>query len=129
MGKNAEQNIQKEKNEQSIEEQRLLSQTSLDDLIRLKMEEEINAEFEKASEISEKIVLTSISEVAPELIFSKQAVYKVFNKKNKVQTYINGIQAESMLGMQIAVRNKIQSGQMDAFSTANAYVKFEKIEI
>lgn len=117
-----------EKNEIELE-QRLLSHASLDELIRMKMEEEINAEFEKSNEKPEKRIITNISEVPTDLIFSKKAVYKVFNRINKIQTYINGMQAESMLGLQTAVRNKMKAGLIEAFSTETAYVKFEEIEI
>lgn len=110
-------------------EERLLNQTSLDDLIKMKMEQELKTEFEKAKETPKKEVITEISKVPTDLIFSKKAVYKIFNRTNKTETYLNGVQAEAMLGMQISVREKIKSGQMDAFSTENAYVKFEKIEI
>ena len=111
------------------DEQRLLNHASLDELIKIKMEEELKAEMEKAKIQPEKKTVTNISEVPENLIFSKQSVFKVFNKVNKVETYINGMQAEAMLGLQTAIRAKIKTGEMDAFSTDNAYVKFEKIEI
>lgn len=109
-------------------EQRLLSQASLDELIKIKMEEELKVELEKAKEKPRKKIVTDISKVPSELIFSKEAVYRLFNRNNKTETYINGIQAEAMLGHQNNVREKVKSGQMDAFSTDNAYVKFEKVE-
>ena len=117
--------MKKETNEQ---EQRLLSHASLDELIKMKMEEELNIEFKKSKEKPKKEILTDISKVPTNLIFSKQAAYRMFNRINKTETYLNGMQAESMLGLQTAIREKIKSGQMDAFSTENAYVKFEKIE-
>lgn len=109
-------------------EQRLLGNASLDELIKMKMEEELHAEFKKSKEKIEKQIITDISKVPAELIFSKQAVYKVFNRINKTETYINGVQAEGMLGLQTAIREKVKSGQMDAFSTDSVYIKFEKIE-
>lgn len=115
------------KDEQAIE-QRLLSHASLDELIKMKMEEELKAEFEKMKEKPKKQIITDISMAPKELIFSKKAVYKIFNRINKTETYLNGLQAEAMLGVQNAIREKIKSGQMDAFSTDTAYIKFEKIE-
>lgn len=109
-------------------EQRLLNHASLDELIKIKMEEELKAEFRKSKETPKKQIITEISKVPANLIFSKQAVYKMFNRVNKTETYLNGLQAEAMLGLQTAIREKIKSGQMDAFSTDNAYVKFEKVE-
>ena len=109
-------------------EQRLLSHASLDELIKMKMEEELRSEFKKAQEMPKKQIITDISKVATHLIFSKLAVYRVFNRVNKSETFVNGMQAESMLGLQNSIREKIKSGQMDAFSTDSTYVKFEKIE-
>lgn len=109
-------------------EQRLLNHASLDELIKLKMEEELKAEFKKIKEKPKKEVITDISKVPTELIFSKQSVFKIFNRINKTETYINGLQAEAMFGLQTATRAKVKAGQMDAFSTDSAYVKFENIE-
>lgn len=116
------------KKELNTDEQRLLSHASLDELIKMKMEEELKSEFKKSKEKPQKQVITDISKIPAELIFSKQAVYKIFNRINKTETYLNGLQAEALLGLQNTIREKIKSGQMDAFSTDTAYVKFEKIE-
>lgn len=115
------------KDEQEIE-QRLLNSASLDELIKIKMEEELQAEFKKSKEKPKKEIITDISKVPTNFIFSKAAVYKVFNRINKTETYINGMQAEAMIGLQSSIREKVKNGQMDAFSTDGAYVKFEQVE-
>lgn len=116
------------KKEQNNDEERLLKSSSLDDLIKMKMEEELKAEIEKAKNKPQKQIITDISKVPEKLIFSKKAIYRIFNKINKTETFINGLQAEAMLGMQIAMRARIKKGETDTFSTDSAYVKFEKIE-
>jgi len=116
------------KNEKDAE-QRLLSHASLDELIKMKMEEELQAELYKSNNIPEKKIITDLSKVSTDLIFSKIAVYKMFNRVNKTETYLNGIQAEALIGLQNNIREKVKSGQMDAFSTETAYVKFDRIEI
>lgn len=110
-------------------EQRLLSHASLDELIKMKMEQELQAELDKINEKPKKQIITDISKVPKNLIFSKKAVFKIFNRINKTETYLNGLQAEAMLGVQNAVREKMRSGELDVFSTDTAYVKFENIEI
>ena len=115
------------KEEKDIEE-RLLSHASLDELIKMKMEEELKAEFDKSKQVIKKETITDISKVPEDLIFSKQSVFRMFNRVNKSETFLNGVQAEAMLGLQTNVREKIKSGQMDAFSTEDAYVKFEYVE-
>ncbi len=115
--------------DENIEEM-LLSSASLDDLIRMKIEAEFNDEMKKAKEQKakkEKRTYTKISEVPKDYIFSKDAVYKYYNRDTKLETYINGIQADALLGLQHNIRNKILNGEMSTFSTDNAYVKFEEV--
>ena len=111
-------------------EEMLLSGTSLDDLIRMKIEAEFKDEIKKSKEQKakqQKREYTKINEVPKEYIFSKDAVYKFYNRNTKLETYINGVQAEALLGLQYNIRNKILNGEMSTFSTDTAYVKFEKV--
>lgn len=117
------------KNEENRLEERLLSNASLDELIKMKMEEELKQEFKKSKEKITQRIETDIKCVPKELIFSKRAIYKVFNKINKTETYINGLQAESMLGVQNLLREKIKNAECDVFSTDFAYIKFDKIKL
>lgn len=116
------------KNDEKGLEERLLSHASLDELIKMKMEEELKVEFEKSKQKPEKKNITAIEDAPTHLIFSKKAVYKMFNRVNKSETYLNGVQAEALIGLQNNVREKIKNGEMDAFSTDNAYIKFEYVE-
>lgn len=116
------------KENKSIEE-KLLSQSSLDDLIKLKMEEELRQEILSAKAVKKKTKLTEILKVPQHLIFSKESVFRLFNKITKIETFINGVQAEALLGLQNLIRERVQKGEMDAFSTDNCYVKFEYCEI
>lgn len=117
------------KKDEKDTEQRLLNTTSLDELIKIKMEQELKEEIEKSKNPIQKKIITDISKVPSELIYSKGATYKMFNRINKSETYLNGIQAEAMLGLQNNIREKIKNGQLDAFSTDSAYVKFESVEV
>ncbi|MDR1168824.1 MAG: hypothetical protein LBK53_08075 [Heliobacteriaceae bacterium] len=110
-------------------EQMLLTGASLEDLIKMKMENELDEELEKAKQQPEKRVYTDISEVPCGLIFSAKATYKLFNRKNKTNTFINGIQAEALIGIQHALRQKISQGLLDAFVADDVYVKFEYVRV
>lgn len=112
-------------NKKQIIEDALLSGKSIDDLIKLKMKEEIRAAFKKVSTQFERKRVTNLKSLPKEYIFSKHAVYKKFNKRNNTISYINGIQAEGMLGMDEASREKLLKGEIEVFSTDNAFVKFE----
>lgn len=114
---------------QNIEEI-LLTGASLDDLIRMKIEAEFKSEIENAQKekiSNNKKIYTEIKDVPKELIFSKLAIYKLFNRTTKQETFINGVQAEALIGLQNNVREKFLNGEMSAFSTDEAYVKFEKV--
>ncbi len=118
------------KNKDEDIEEMLLGSASLDDLIRMKIESEFQDEMKKAQEKKlnrERKIYTKISEVPKDYIFSKDAVFKYYNRHNKLETYINGIQADALLGLQNNTRVKILNGELSTFSTDDAYVKFEKV--
>lgn len=116
------------KNKENDIEQMLLNGASLDDLIKMKFEKEFKEELEKSKQKPEKKVYTDISEVPKNLIFSKSSVYKLFNRNTKCETYIDGVQAEALIGIQNNIREKMLEGALNAFVTDDAYVKFEKAE-
>ena len=96
----------------------------------MKIEAEFKDEMQRAKELEaqrQPRVYTKISEAPKEYIFSKYAVYKFYNRRTKLETYINGLQAEALLGLQNNIRNKILNGEMSTFSTDDAYIKFEKV--
>ena len=108
-------------------EQVLLSKASIDELIKMKIEEEFISQ--KPVKSSPPKVVTELKDVPRDVIFSKNSVFKVYNRKNKTQTFINGIQADSMLGLQHNVRAKILDKTLTAFSTEDVFVKFEKATV
>lgn len=110
-------------------EQMLLNNMSLDELIKMKIEKEFKSEIAKVKKVPVRKVITDISKVPQNRIFSKDAVYRLFNRNTKTETFINGLQAESLLGIQNTVREKIYRGELGAFTTDDAYVKFEKINV
>lgn len=111
--------------EQDIE-QILLSQASLDDLIRTKIEKEFKEAVENSKKEIKTLEISDIKKVPKNLIFSKYSVFRVFNRNTKNETKINGIQAEALLGVQNSVREKLVKGELSSFATDDAYVKFEK---
>ncbi len=118
------------KNKDEDIEEMLLNHASLDDLIKMKIEAEFKDEMKKAKELEAKRetkIYTKINEVPKKYIFSKYAVYKFYNRRTKLETYINGIQAEALLGLQTNIRSKILNGEMSTFSTDDAYIKFEQV--
>lgn len=117
------------KNKDNDIEEMLLNNASLDELIKMKIEKEFKNELKQAQQKPEKKIITDISQVPKSLIFSKAAVYRLFNRNTKQETFINGMQAESLIGIQHSIREKMSKGLISAFTTDDAYVKFEEIEI
>lgn len=66
-----------------------------------KLEEEIQQarkEMEKKNKKDVSIVkVTDISKLSPEEKFDRNSIYRVFNRKQKTETFVNGEQAENML--------------------------------
>lgn len=116
-------------NEPVSKEDLLIGNLSIDELIKKKMEEEIKNEMLKSAKTPQNKEITNIADVPKEFIFSKLSVFKVFNRITKQVSYINGLQADSLLGLQNNLRLKIQNGEADTFSTENSYIKFEKITL
>ena len=116
------------KMKQNDAEQMLLNNASLDDLIKMKIEKEFMADLEKAKQKPQKKVYTDIKYLPKEKIFSKDSVFKYFNRNTKCESFINGIQAEALIGLQNNVRQSMLKGELSAFTTDDAYVKFDKAE-
>ena len=108
-------------------EQVLLSNASLDELIKMKIEEEFNANLKQQKQKTIKKTFLDLKEVPKEQIFGKNAVFRVYNRLNKTESLINGVQADAMIGIQSGIREKFLEKTLTAFSTDDAYVKFEKV--
>lgn len=110
-------------------EEILMSGASLDDLIKMKIEQEFMNEMKKSEEKFEPKILTDLKKVPKDKIFSKNAVYKIFNRNTKCETFINGIQAEALIGVQNGLREKLLNAELSAFATDDLYVKFIRIAV
>lgn len=120
--------LQKRKENIMKDKEELLLGKSLDDLIKMKIEQEFTDDIKKSKEKPKKKVYTNIKDLPKEKIFSKETVYKFFNRNTKCESYINGLQAEALIGTQNHIRSKMLNGELNAFTTENAYIKFEKAE-
>ncbi len=107
-------------------EERLLNNASLEDLIKMKIEREFMNDLKKSREKKALKTYTNIKDVPSEKIFSKMSVFRYFNRQTMCETFVNGIQADALIGLQNDVREKMLKGELSAFTTDDAYVKFEK---
>ena len=107
-------------------EEMLLNNTSLDELIKMRIEKEFMDDLKKSKEKPKKREYTNIKDVPKDRIFSKCSVFRCFNRNTKCETFINGIQADALLGVQDTVRKKILQGELSAYIADDSYIKFEK---
>lgn len=108
-------------------EEILINKTSMDDLIKMKIETEFKKEITQKNQKKSPQIITEIKKVPAKLLFSKHSVFKIYNRQTKTETTINGLQAEGMLGLQNTTRLKLLNGEVSSFSTDDAYIKFEKL--
>lgn len=108
-------------------EEMLLSGASLDELIKIKIEQEFLQDMKKSKEKPKIKKYTDIKKIPRDKIFAKETVYKYFNRNTKCETYINGIQAEALIGIQNHIREKMLAGELSAFTTDDAYIKFDSV--
>lgn len=108
-------------------EQVLLSNASLDELIKMKIEQEFKSKT-KVKKTPPKIV-KDLKDVPKDKIFAKTSVFRVYNRHNGTETFINGMQADALIGAQDNVRENFLNKTLSAFSTDDAYIKFEKAKI
>ncbi len=114
------------KNNKDLEEV-LINKKSMDELIKMKIEKEFQTEISASRHKKTKKIITDIKQVPKDKLFSKQAVFKIYNRQTGTESTINGIQAEGMLGLQNSERTKLLNGEITSFATDDTYIKFEKI--
>lgn len=111
------------------DQEQMLLGASLDELIKMKMEQEFMNDLKKSKEKPKTKICTQIENVPREKIFAKDTVYRYFNRNSKCETFISGVQAEALIGTQNHIREKMLQGELSAFTTDDAYIKFEKASI
>ncbi len=115
------------KNTENNIEEVLLSGKSLDELIKMKMQKELEEEIKNSQKKPEFFEERNISNVPAEKIFSKDSIFKIFNRKTKVESFITGIQADGFLGLRDDLREQILKGELSVFESDGNFISFEKI--
>lgn len=92
------------------------------------MDEEIANEINNSKISAPLAKITDFKSLPVAAIFSKLATYAVFNRITKHESFINGIQAESLIGLQNSLREKLLKKQTDSFLTSEYFVKFHSAD-
>jgi hypothetical protein len=65
--------------------------------IEEEIDERLEREIQAARQPKQEIIITDIKQVPPEKKFDKLSIYRVFNRKQKTETFVNGTQAEDIM--------------------------------
>lgn len=103
---------------------KFLKDADIEKLIERKIENEIKSEIDEANKNREVILVKELNQVPKGKTFSLNSTYKVFNRKTKKESFINGAQADSLLGLNQSVRDDIESGYVDNFTVNEYYIRF-----
>ena len=108
-------------------EKMLLTGKSLEELIEMKIQEEYKS-LMNAPEATIKRI-DDLTKLDAKTLFSKKAIFKTFNKTTRTESFINGIQAEGLIGLQENVRKALLNGTIRAFISGDNYVEFLYAEV
>jgi hypothetical protein len=91
--------MKEKKQNLNIEEDLLNNAVGFD--YEAEMKKRIEKEIREARELKEKkerfLIETDISKIANDEKFDKNSIYKVFNRKQKTETFVNGEQAKNLI--------------------------------
>lgn len=70
-----------------------------EDEINQKLENEIEEARQQREKLEnqKQIKITDVTKLSPEEKFDKNTIYKIYNRKQKTETFINGEQAENLV--------------------------------
>lgn len=103
--------------------------TSFDEIVTKRCEQEALEQMEEAKKQKQETLITKFEDLPSDMTFSKKAFYKVFNRKNKTESFINGIQFEGFLGSNKNLRQNILERKLDCFANDEFYIKFDNAKI
>jgi hypothetical protein len=110
-------------NDKNIEN-RLLENEDIDGLIAKKISQNVRNEIEAAKINKKTVTVDDFHKVPVNKIFDAKAIYVVFNRKTQTESFINGIQADSLIGLNQSIRNNLKSKFTDNFTLSEYYVRF-----
>ncbi len=105
------------------------SSMSFDELMMQKFAQEANQELEEQKNKKDNDIIVDFEKLPPEFIFSIKSVYKLFNRQNKTESLINGVQFESYVANNPTLKKKLLDKKIDCFANEQYYIKFYNAQI
>lgn len=78
--------------------------------------------------LAEKEAITDFTKLPLEAVFSQNAVYKLYNRDNGMEFYIDGKDLEARIGLDDTLYDKVQSRSVKVFGIDNSIISFYKWE-
>ena len=98
------------------------------------VEQQLTAELQAAKQQARRDnsapeLITDFDKLPPELVFSSQSVYKLYNRDNGLEFLIDGKNLEARIGLDDALYNKLKSRSVKVFNLDNAIISFLQASI
>ena len=105
------------------------SSPSFDELMMQKFAQEAKTEIEEQKNKKDNEIIEDFKLLPKEYIFSIKSVYKLFNRINKTQSFINGLQFESYVASNSTLKKKLLDKKIDCFANEQYYISFYNARI
>lgn len=117
------------KNKDNVDNIIRSSSPSFDELMMQKFAQEAKTEIEEEKNKIDNQLIEDFKLLPQKFIFSTKSVYKLFNRVNKTQSFINGAQFESYVANNPTLKKKLLDKKIDCFANEQYYIKFYNARI
>lgn len=117
------------KNKDNVDNIIRSSSLSFDELMMQKFAQEAKTEIEEQKNKKDNELIVDFKLLPKEYIFSIKSVYKLFNRINKTQSFINGLQFESYVANNPILKKKLLDKKIDCFANEQYYINFYNARI
>ena len=117
------------KNKDNVDDIIRSSSPSFDELMMQKFAQEAQSEIDEHKNKKKNEIIEDFKLLPIEFIFSNKSVYKLFNRLNKTESLINGLQFESYVANNPTLKKKLLDKKIDCFANEQYYIKFFNAQI
>ena len=117
------------KNKDNVDDIIRSSSPSFDELMMQKFAQEAQSEIDEHKNKKKNEIIEDFKLLPIEFIFSNKSVYKLCNRLNKTESFINGLQFESYVANNPTLKKKLLDKKIDCFANEQYYIKFFNAQI
>ncbi|MDD3150847.1 MAG: hypothetical protein PHV68_08430 [Candidatus Gastranaerophilales bacterium] len=101
----------------------------IDALIGQKISEKIAYEMAQANKKDVPKIIKDFYKVPSDLLFTKNTIFMLFNRKTGLKSFINGTQADSIIGIYNDIRQNLVNKVVSNFTAGEYYVEFASAKV